>query len=257
MRFRQQNLAWLAITGAMVAIAVLAGVATPLQTMFLLAVYGMAVAASLIEVKPAAIVNTVQRGSLARVRSTPNAQEASERARRRGTMASDSVMLLDIGLIATQMTSEGMVMRRSRQVSTDDDGARPYLSLHVAPGQGDRQAVIRFEMTDASGEVQYMHELKTYLRDGDMNILAETQLPLLDSDRLRAGEGDLRVLLDGELLGMLSYTLTPSVEARNRRLSQRQQSSRSAPVRADDSAPMSLEDLMRGSGGSQQNRRDR
>src|SRR5690606_4120924 len=115
--------------------------------------------------------------------------------------------------------SEGMVMRRTRSISKDDDGVRPYATLHVGPSAADTTSIIRFEMIDHNGEQQYIHEMKTYLRDGQMNILADHQLPLARNERLSgAGDGDLRIYVDGVLLGALSFTVAPSVRERNRQI---------------------------------------
>jgi hypothetical protein len=245
MRIQRRNVAWLTVIGVLVAIAVLSGVPTATQVMALVALYAVALAASLLDVKPAKIVDSVQRSSLARVRMSPQAQEAVARAARRGSVGRPDITLLDIGLIASQTTSEGMVMRRTRGVSKDDDGVRPYLTLHVQPSAAEMTAIIRFEMIDHNGDQQYVHEMKTYLRDGEMNILADHQLPLSKNDRITgAGDGDLRVYLDGTLLGALAFTLSPSVRERNRQIS-RAQLEDEITLQGDD-ASVSLEDLLRG-----------
>lgn len=248
MRIRRRNVTWLTILGALVAIALLSGVATGLQAGVLLAVYAAALAATLIEVRPAKLVDSVQRSSLARMRMSPQAQEAAARAARRGSAGHSGVTLLDMGLIASHTSSEGMVMRRTRSFSKDDDGVRPYVTLHVHPSSADMTSIIRFEIIDHNGEPQYVHEMKTLLRDGEMNILADHQLPLEHNDRITgAGDGDLRVYVDSVLLGALTYTLTPSVRERNRQISRMQAAE---DTLSDDSAaaaeiPLSLEDLLR------------
>jgi hypothetical protein len=246
MRIRRQNVTWLAILGVLVAIAVLANVATGLQVGALLALYAVALAASLLEVRPAKIIGDVQRSSLARMRMSPQAQEATERASRRGSVGVSGITMLDIGLIVSHTTSEGMVMRRSRAFSKDDDGVRPYLTLQVHPHAADTTSIIRFEMVDHNGRQQYVHEMKTYLRDGEMNILADHQLPLGRNERLEgSGDGDLRVYMDGALLGALNYTLAPSVRERNRQISRMQQMEDEIIDDESLDAPMSLEDLLR------------
>jgi hypothetical protein len=248
MRIRRKNVAWLTILGALVAVALLSGVATPVQAAALLALYGAALAASMLDVKPAKLIDTVQRSSLTRMRMSPQAQEAVARAQRRGSYVSEDLTLLDIGLIAAQSTAEGMVMRRTRQVSKDDDGMRPFITLHVQPTAADTTSVIRFEIIDHNGDQQYVHEMKTYLRDGEMNILADHQLPLDGNDRLNgAGDGDLRVYVDGNLLGALSFTLAPSMRERSRQMN-RAHDADDAHRRLEDTdreVPMSLEDLLR------------
>ena len=69
--------------------------------------------------------------------------------------------------------------------------------------------------------------MRTYLRDGEMNILADHQLPLVESERaLQAGDWDLRVYVDGSLLGAHMFTLAPSLSDRFRRFEQRRRSAR-------------------------------
>lgn len=243
MRIKRKNITWLTILGVLVAIAVLANIATGLQVGVLLALYAVALAASLLEVQPAKILSDVQRSSLGRLRMSPAAQEAVDRASRRGSNGIHGITMLDIGLIVSHTTSEGMVMRRSRSFSKDDDGVRPYLTLQVSPQAADVTSIIRFEMVDHSGQQQYVHEQKTYLRDGELNILADHQLPLGRNNRLEgAGDGDLRVYIDGVLLGALNYTLAPSVRERNRQIS-RLQALEDEMI--DDESPTSLEELMR------------
>jgi hypothetical protein len=218
MRIRRRNIAWLTIIGTLVAIAILSGVASPLQAMVLIMLYAAALTASLLDIKPAKIIDSVQRGSLARMRMSPQAQEAAGRAARRGVPPTD-LTLLDIGLIASATTSEGMNMRRTRSISKDDDGVRPYLTLHVQPSAAETTSIVRFEIVDHNGEQQYVHEMKTYLRDGEMNILADHQLPLAKNDKISGtGDGDLRVYVDGALIGALSYTLAPSLRERTRQI---------------------------------------
>src|SRR5688572_2850873 len=245
MRIRRRNIAWLTITGTLVAIAILSGVASPLQAMVLIMLYAAALTASLLDIKPAKIIDSVQRGSLARMRMSPQAQEAAGRAARRGVPPTD-LTLLDIGLIASATTSEGMNMRRTRSISKDDDGVRPYLTLHVQPSAAETTSIVRFEIVDHNGEQQYVHEMKTYLRDGEMNILADHQLPLAKNDRISGtGDGDLRVYIDGTLLGALSFALAPSVRERNQQIGRALRDQEESSEAAEVDETVRLEDLLR------------
>jgi hypothetical protein len=185
---------------------------------------------------------------LTRMRMSAEAREASDRARRRlsGHLTTD-LMLLDVGLISSQSTAEGMVMRKSRSISGDDDGVRPFVSLHVPPSEADRQAVVRFEIIDQNGDQRYVHEMKTYLRDGEMNILADHHLPLLNNREINrnGGDWDLRVSVDGTWIGMLSFNVTPSIFERERDLAQSSRRARLADQPAAESVK-SFEELLRG-----------
>ncbi len=242
MRLRRRNVLWLAIIGALVALVLVSGAASTEVALALIALFGVAAFASLVEIDPRALQAGPGLSSLARMRMSPQAREAAERARCREAYAPPGLTLLDVGLISLHTSAEGMLMRRSRTISLDDNGVRPYLTLQVEPQAADRHALVRFEILDASGQTQFVHELKTYLRDGEMNILADHHLPLAGNDRLGHGDWDLRVYVDGALLGMLGFTVTPSLEAR------RQQIAGAAErlAEADDSDDaLTLEELMR------------
>jgi len=246
MRIRRRNTAWLAVLAILVGIVVLSGAASAAVSVALVTLFLLAMAASLIEVRPQRFLGNVPQSPLTLMRMSTTAREAVERARRRTNYSPAGLTLLDVGLISLQSSSEGMVMRRSRSVSLDDDGVRPYITLHVQSETADRNAVIRYEILDHNGQIQYVHEMKTYLRDGEMNILADHHLPLAGNERLTgAGDWDLRVSVDGTLLGLLSFNVTPSLSARR----QFMRDAEGAAIRLEDTehedAPVSLEDLLR------------
>jgi hypothetical protein len=265
MRLKRQNFAWLTALGAAVGIAVLSGAGGALVTVTLLGLYLAAAAASVIDVQPERIIDR-SRSSLTAMRMSAEAREAVERAHRRGSTFDAGLTLLDVGLITAQSNRDGMVMRRTRSVSLDDDGVRPFITLHVQPENAEQIAVIRFEIIDGNGTSQYVHEMRTFLRDGEMNILADHQLPLVENAALQSGDWDLRVFVDGKLLGAHLFTLAPSLNNRFERLEQRDQQQRSAastysaPAQQQpdkEETPLSLEDLLRSrssGGGSSSNR---
>ncbi len=259
MRFRRRNTAWLAALTALIVVAGVSGAATPAALIALIALLGVALAASFIEVQPRRLREAMPSSPLAMMRMSAQAREASERARRRNSFTAPGITLLDVGLIALVTSPDGsMIMRRGRQVSLDDKGVRPYITLNIDPESSDRSAMIRFEILDHTGQTQYVHEMKTFLRDGEMNILADTQLPLFGNDRLPgAGDWDLRVSVDGLTVGLLSFTTTPSIAGRSRQFASAVEDD--APIHlqddADDSSPMTLEDLMRAADKQQRQRR--
>jgi hypothetical protein len=205
----------------------------------LLAIWGAAAALTLVELQPSRIIEQ-SRSSLTALRMSPEAREAVERARRRvGSLP--PVLLLDVGLIALQTSERGMTMRRQRDLSGDDDGARPFAVLHVPPEAAERNATVRFEFIDRNGQTGYLHEMTVYLRDGEMNLLPDTQMPLYMNEQAVAGDWDLRVFVDNRLIGAHAFTLAPSLEDRFPRAARRRLSE--AP--AEDEAPVRLEDLLR------------
>ncbi|MFN8530282.1 MAG: hypothetical protein U0670_16910 [Anaerolineae bacterium] len=276
LRIRRRNFAWLGILAAMIGVAALSGAASAPVIVTLAALFGVAMLASIfdLQVQPDQLVDR-SRSSLTAMRMSTEAREASERARRRGGLSDPGLILLDVGLFTSQAGRSGMDLRRTRDVSLDEDGVRPFIQLHVSPRNADKQARIRFEMLDQNGDAQYVHEMRTYLRDGEMNILPDHHLPLGANGRLLPGDWDLRVYVDGNLLAAHNFSLIPSMQDRFGRL---QRSASAAadpavdrrpvqtaapvpqnhlqtddrPVQTDDQ-PLSLEDLLRsrGQNGSQ------
>ncbi len=253
MRYQRRNTPWLIMLGLMVLLALTASVA-PLAPLFQVGVVAallVAVAGSFTggirRIQPRAVQRAAQ-SPLTIMRMSPAAREATERARRLGGLTPLGISVMDVGLITSISTPEGMVMRRSRAISLDDDGARPYLTINVAPDAAERQTVVRFEIIDQNGDTQYVHEMKTYLRDGDMNLLADTHLPLSGNSKLTgAGDWDLRVSMDGATLGMLSFTASPSIRERQRMLRGEDAVERLQTIDEVDDSPVSLNDLMQSS----------
>ena len=247
MRIRRRNIAWLTVLAALIGVVLLSGAASAELMTLLVALFGVAFVASMLEFQPERLRSSISGPSpLTRMRMSSEAREATDRAHRRiGSYQTTDLTLLDIGLISSQANIDGMVMRKSRTISADDDGVRPFVSLYVPPSEADRQAVLRFEIMDQNGDVRYVHETKTYLRDGEMNILADHHLPLLNNPEVSraGGDWDLRVSVDSVWLGLLSFTLTPSVLERERDI-ERSRSSRLSDRAAE--TPMSFEDLLRG-----------
>jgi len=258
-RLRRRNTAWLSALGILIAFALLAaGQANPAVQALLLGIFAVAMIASLVELgsERETIMDAIRKAPV-RQRISPQAKEAAERARSRGGYASQDMMLMDVGLIASQSSYDGMALRRTRSISKDDDGARPFVTLYVDPMEAERMAVVRFEIINQYGEEAYIHEMKTYLRDGEISIMADHHLPLAGNRDIQgAGDWDLRVYIDGNLAGLHNFMLAPSIAERSRRLaSQQGQGDRGAaseyfeiidePQQEDpQEMPLSLQDLL-------------
>jgi hypothetical protein len=235
----------------MVGLAVLPGGLDPAASGLLVALFGASAAATLLEFQPARLVER-SRSSLNAMRMSTEAREAAERARRRGS-GMPNILLQDVGLIAAKLTDDGLVMRRERNLSKDDEGVRPFVVLNVPPEEADRRAIIRFEFIDQNGKTQYIHELEAFLRDGEMNLLADHQMPLYGNADARMGDWDLRVSLDNRLLGAHTFTLTPSIEDRYPAAERERARRRLEEVDTPSGVTPRLEDLLRDS--SQRGRR--
>ncbi|MCK6581032.1 MAG: hypothetical protein L6Q98_23305 [Anaerolineae bacterium] len=246
MRFQRRNLPWLVALGALIAIVLLSGTATGAAAAALLGLYAAAFFLSSVrlDVQPAQILDR-SRASLAANRMSPEGREAVERARRRGSLYGGGVTLVDVGLIATQSGSDGIAMRRTRAASGDDDGIRPYITLQVQPHEADRAARVRFEMIDQGGETRYVHEMRAYLREGEVSVLADHHLPLATGEA-QSGDWDLRVYVDSALVGIHAFAVSPSTRDRFAYLEAREaEAGKRLRASEDESLPVSLEDLLR------------
>ena len=221
-RLKRRNTVWLITMALLIGFALLAAPVSAAVQLSLIGALAVAVIASMIELGPERenLLDVLNRAPLRR-RITPQAREAAERAAARaGYFNRGGLVMLDIGLIAMQTGVEGLAMRRTRNISKDDDGARPFITLHVSPEEAERQALIRYEIYNHLGEEQYVHEMKTYLREGEMSLLADHHLPLAGNRSVDGnGDWDLRVYVDNSLIGMHNLMLSPSVNERRRRLS--------------------------------------
>lgn len=252
-RFQRKNTIWLAALGVLMTLVIISPNVAPGAQALLLGVFMLALAGTFIDVGTRnRMMEAVQsRFSTAnRGRMSQEARQAYDRARSREYRTVE-VQMTDIGVIASQTGAEGMVMRRADSISKDDDGVRPFLTLAIPPEEADRNAVIRFEFIDQNGGKQYVHTMQVYLREGEMNILADHHMPLLGNDKIAGmGDWDLKVFIDDVLTGIHTFSLHPSLTERRQRLKGGQYyemgDARPAPRNTQKAdAPMSLEDLLR------------
>lgn len=253
-QFKRRDTLWLAALGAMLALVIISSSISPGAQALLIGGFLAAFAASILNLGEGRQVFQTLQQRTTRSRMSAQAREAADRARGRVEYDDSDLQLIDIGVIATQSGREGMVMRRTRSISKDDDGVRPFVTLFVPPEEADRRVNLRFEFIDQSGKEQYVHEMGVFLRDGEMNILTEDHLPLLQNSKIAGmGDWDLRVYVDGTLIGVHTFALTASYEDRRRRLHGGQhfitgengeRVSRN-PDDEDEAVPLRLEELLR------------
>jgi len=219
-RLRRRNTAWLAALGILTAVGLLAASGSFAVQFLLLAMFAIATIASTVELgrERETIIDALKRAPI-RQRISPQAREATERARSRGGFSNNDLMVLDIGLIAVQSSYEGMAMRRTRSISKDDDGVRPFVTLNVEAAEAERNATIRFEIHNQHGDRQFVHEMRAYLREGELSMMTDHHLPLAGNREIQgAGDWDLRVYIDGNLVALHNFMLGPSMNERQRRL---------------------------------------
>lgn len=253
MQIKQRNLVWLGILGALTGIAIFAEALPTPAALLLLGVLGVSAVASLFEFAPQRVLKNVQDKAVLTNKQSTDAREATERARARGSYILSHVPLLDVGLIALRENYEGMVMQRTRNLSLDDIGVRPYITVQIPATEADRHAMFTFEIIDAHGKTVYKHDQNIYLRDGKLNVLADTQMPLNKSTlNIAHGELDLKVYMNGDLLAVLGGSITPST--RDRWAGRRAENTQAAAQRLSDEPsirvsredePVSLEELLR------------
>lgn len=255
--FKRRNTLWLATLGTMMALVIISSSVSAGAQALLLGGFIAALAASMIDLGDRhQLLQTIQQRSV-RSRMSPQAREAVDRVRGRGEYLDSDLQLIDVGMIATQSGREGMVMRRTRSISKDDDGVRPFVTLLVPESEANRSASVRFEVIDQTGQEQYVHEMELYLRDGEMNILTEDHLPLIGNEQIAGmGEWDLRVYVDGNEMGVHNFALTASEYERRERLGGRRAEKQhyvtgsatpaaSSQPEEDEDIPLSLEELLR------------
>lgn len=222
-RFRRRNTFWLSVLAIVTTIGMIAAAPMPsafIVQFFLLSLFAISAVASTVEIgrERETIINALRRAPV-RQRVSPQAKEAGERARSRGGFVNNDILMMDVGLIAIQSSYEGMAMRRTRNISKDDDGARPFVTVYVDPEEADRNALVRFEIQNQFGDQQFVHEMRVYLRQGEMNLMTDHHLPLAGNPDIQgSGDWDLKVFLDGNLVAIHNFMLTPSMNERQQRL---------------------------------------
>lgn len=219
-RLKRRNTAWLAVLAVLTAIGMVAATATPGLQFMLLAIFALSAVASTVEIgrERETLIDALKRAPM-RNRVSAQAKEAHERAKTRGGYTNNDLLMLDVGLIAVQSGYEGMAMRRTRSISKDDDGVRPFVTLNIEPGEAERHAMVRFELYNQYGEERFVHEMKAFLREGEMSIMTDHHMPLAGNREVQgAGDWDLRVYVDGNLVGLHNFMLAPSMNERQRRL---------------------------------------
>jgi hypothetical protein len=102
------------------------------------------------------------------------------------------VLTTDIGVMAFKEDQDPVVYR-TRDVLDDIDYIQPYVQLRL-PTKA--VGLIRFEIIDAEGEVQFIHEERHQLERGRNLISPAARLPIHDAQAMD-GEWELRVSADG------------------------------------------------------------
>jgi len=178
---------------------------------------------------------------------TEVAREASARARSYPNFET-LVRLMDVGLIVEEQRPDGMSLRRGRFVSLDDDSVRPFAIVNIPAALSQRLTHIRFEIRDGDGKLRYAFEEEKWLQEGENILLPDYRFPIRKkASELASGGRAAHLIVDGGVLGVHNFNLSPSLAARRRQLSaDGEMRERVWRVNEDDeSLPLSLEELLR------------
>ncbi len=245
---------WLGVLGAIIAVTALANIATaPLMSLLLAGGYIALLTALFASDRLRQLQQAIPTLAVT-ARVSPAARAATSRARRLAN-ASTPEVVTDVGIIVNEKDRNGRLRPKSITpvVSLGDEAIQPYVKLEVPVALSQRTAVVRFEVIDRAGKVQFSREVEQYVRDGDNLIASDRQLPLRDNDKLgRPGTWDLQVSVNGTLAAIHSFNVTPvpaaPVPARARLADDGEAPlthNLSAPDEEEESKPLSLEDLLR------------
>jgi hypothetical protein len=237
-QLKRRDRIWIGMLGVLTTLAMFSAAESGVK----LGLLGAYAAATLLITLGDDVINGLRQRVTPQVLSRDTRSAAAREAMARAHADNDPDLagftLADIGLFASETSEDGVTFRRTREVSNDDDGVRPYLDLMVDEFRAEKIALIRYEMADPSGETVFLREENAYLRLGKNTLHPDHHLPLggaVVADQM--GNWDMRVSINGIPLGTLMFTVTPSDSERLGRLSGARNSNQ----------PTRFEDLLRNS----------
>ncbi len=215
---------WLFMLGIITFLALSAGELPPVMKAGMLLTYLFTIAITLWRARTVDIPLPGRRYEQVRssMRRKVNRASVSESARRAADRASgfahysDIFTLLDIGVMTLERNSGAeAVFEITDRVSLDRDALRPYVKLDVPASLAEQVATFAFDVTDDAGETLYETKVSHKLRAGENLVLPKYHLPLQkDAGRLRSGTWDMTASVNGRLLGIYDFRVTPSYSAR-------------------------------------------
>lgn len=244
---RRGTIVWLFIVGMALGLTLMAGGISPAVGMLLVAAYVGLAALVLRNAPLTAVLDALPSLANRQPQPTEVAREASVRARAHPDY--DSLMhLIDIGLVVDEQRPDGLSLRRGRFISLDDDGIRPFATVHIPRELSEHVAHVRFELRDEQGQPRYVYETEKWLQAGENHLLPNYRLPIRKSaHELTPGGWTAHVIVDGGVIGIHQFSLSPSLAARRQALSSdgelRERVWQSGAD--DESLPLSLEELLR------------
>ncbi len=124
--------------------------------------------------------------------------------------------LLDIGLLLDEYQRNGLYVRRVKSVSTAGHALRPYVILGCDKKGEPSPILLRFEMIDHQGQLQYVYETEHFLRFGENAIVPNYRLPLKGNAKLgSSGQWLLNVWVDGGLVASHQFMVYATEKTTN------------------------------------------
>ena len=244
---RRGTIAWLFIVGLALTLVLLSGNVPPMAGAVLLAAY---IGLLIMGVRHIDLRRGFEAFSGPRRSEVPSevAQEAV--ARTFGLPNRETaIRLLDVGLIVDEQRPDGMALRRGRFISLDDDAIRPFAIVEVPDMLSGRLALIRFEMRDGTGQIQYAFEEEKWLNAGENVLVPDYRFPIRKrADRLESGGWSAHIMIDGGVLGIHHFNIADSLRLRRQMVGADGELLRNRVWRTredDESLPLSLEELLR------------
>lgn len=175
---------------------------------------------------------------------TDSARRARMQASRRADFDLSNYALKDVGIVVEEPRRDGLHLREARLLSMDDEAVRPYIIIHAPRQDHPRETLIRYEITDAGGQQQFVCEIDHWMRPGENTVLPNYRLPLRGNESLdRMGTWDLQVWVNGGLVAIHEFSVSPSMAERRKQFGLDGEAQE--PVRLErDASPVSLDDIL-------------
>jgi hypothetical protein len=232
-RVRRRDRLWLVLVSILASLAIFASSVALSVKIGVGLLFGLMVLLAVVDTE--SLTRLRRRVVTEKPTGTAQAREALQRASAVGGGDWVGLTLEDIGLIASLQSEDGLTFERTRTLDNDYDGVRPYVQLQVGVGMAERRARVRYELLDPSGEVRFVHEDNTFLRAGANTLHPDQHMPLAGAVPAgQMGQWDARVYIDGRLVGVIGFSVSPTTDERLGRLGG-----------ARRAGPSSFEDLLR------------
>jgi hypothetical protein len=243
---------YLILFAALLALIVTEAIPTTALSALLLALYGLFV---LITSRNwGQMVRTLPEMTQRKAQFTENARRAAERVGFNSALYSAEFQLQDVGVVIDERRADGIMLRRSRFLSTDEESLRPYIVLYNDLQALPREVLVRFELIDASGQAQYVYEMEHFLETGENLIVADYRLRLKGNDKItQTGGWELNITVNGIAVGLHRFNLLPGMAERAKKFNDGEAPERLI-LEEDEALPLSLEELLANQGGGRPQR---